>query len=443
MSSSIASLRAPSAPARPPWSPRASRPPVANRYRPVFDTLEDRLAPTGGVTIELVDPTVSLCEGVAVELRANVIGTVGTPLVQWHVNGQIVEGATGSSFTFTAGDDGSYVIAVSVLDGLVLLSADIVLDIDNAPPVAGVNGPGSGVAGQPLTFTLTASDSDGDQDAGFTFHIDWDGDGIVDQTTPASPGNGAGLEVTHAFTTTGDFQVGVTATDKDGGVSDPATLDVTISTFAMADNVLYIGGTTGNDRIRIASKGKPRPVDANLKLVHNGARQIMRGVSRVVVHAQAGNDFVKVVGAVRVRAVIFGGDGNDRLKGAKAADVIVGGLGNDHIHGGTGRDILIGGAGADRLIGGRANDILIGGTLRYENDTKALNALRAVWRGGGSFAARVAALRDTTQEPFLNSTTVSDDGARDRLIGAAALDWYFANQPSDKIVGLKRREPVN
>jgi len=371
MFASPAPLRAPAPRTVPPGTTRR---PVATRYRPGFDTLEDRLALTGGVTIELADPTVSLCEGVAIELRASVIGIVGTSLLQWHVNGQIVEGATGSSFTFTAGDDGSHVIAVSVLNGLVLLSADIVLNIDNAAPTAGISGPGSGVAGQPLTFTLTASDADGDQDAGFTFHIDWDGNGTVDETIPATPGNGAGVNVTHVFATTGDFQGSVTATDDDGGVSDPVTFDVAISTFVLADDVLYIGGTTGNDRIRIASKGKPRPVDANLKIVHNGLRRIMRGVSRVVVHTQAGNDFVNIVGAVRVPAILFGGDGNDRLKGGKAADVIVGGLGNDHIHGRTGRDIVIGGEGADRLLGGRATDILIGGTLRYENDSSALNA---------------------------------------------------------------------
>lgn len=59
--------------------------------------------------------------------------------------------------------------------------------------------------------------------------------------------------------------------------------------------------------------------------------------------------------------IVFGGAGNDNLRGDAGADLLYGGAGNDILSGGVGDDILIGGAGNDTLYGGVGNDILSGG----------------------------------------------------------------------------------
>ncbi|MGI9021155.1 MAG: hypothetical protein ACR2G3_10645 [Solirubrobacterales bacterium] len=62
-----------------------------------------------------------------------------------------------------------------------------------------------------------------------------------------------------------------------------------------------------------------------------------------------GNDFV------------FGGDGDDNLRGDGGRDDIDGGLGEDFIRGDDNGDFLKGDGGADRIDGGRGNDELLGG----------------------------------------------------------------------------------
>jgi hypothetical protein len=70
-------------------------------------------------------------------------------------------------------------------------------------------------------------------------------------------------------------------------------------------------------------------------------------VRRVVVLGGAGNDDISVADTLKVRALLDGGEGDDRLSG---------GPGNDRLVGGTGNDLLDGGPGRDRLIGGADHD---------------------------------------------------------------------------------------
>ena len=59
--------------------------------------------------------------------------------------------------------------------------------------------------------------------------------------------------------------------------------------------------------------------------------------------------------------VVFGGDGDDILRGSFFDDSLAGDAGADRIIGRTGDDQLTGGSGADRLLGGGDDDLLNGG----------------------------------------------------------------------------------
>jgi hypothetical protein len=60
------------------------------------------------------------------------------------------------------------------------------------------------------------------------------------------------------------------------------------------------------------------------------------------------------------RADYLGGSGyDDVILGGFGNDTLVGGAGNDRIEGGAGNDVLVGGAGVDRLLGGTGSDTII------------------------------------------------------------------------------------
>lgn len=111
--------------------------------------------------------------------------------------------------------------------GHVVDSAATLLTVNNVAPTAAIAGPASGNAGQSLTYTFSAADVvAADNAASFTYNIDWDGDGTVDQTTS---GSGAGVAVAHTYAAANGYTIRATATDKDSGVSLVATKSVTVN----------------------------------------------------------------------------------------------------------------------------------------------------------------------------------------------------------------------
>src|SRR5438067_13436088 len=74
-------------------------------------------------------------------------------------------------------------------------------------PGVTVSGPYAGLRNQTLTFTLGAS-SGLPASTVFTYAIDWDGDGGVDQTVSGP----SGTTVNHSYANSGWYYVGMTAT---------------------------------------------------------------------------------------------------------------------------------------------------------------------------------------------------------------------------------------
>ena len=223
--------------------------------------------------------------------------------------------------SFTAPAAGTYRILVSGQSG----TGEYVLDLNQAP-LASLAGPTVAVPGQTRTFTLTATDdSSVNQRSDFTFAIDWDGDGQVDQTV-AGP---SGVQVDHVFTDTGSFDVTVTATDRRGAVSDSASQTVDVSNVALeadADNPsqtdLFFGGTAGDDQVAFTQ------LDATTVQV-----QITELDGVTVSQTTSYSDITGHVSA-------YGLDGNDTLDGSALTAIAMtayAGTGNTTITGGGGR----------------------------------------------------------------------------------------------------------
>ncbi|MFT7642126.1 MAG: Ca2+-binding RTX toxin-like protein, partial [Pirellulaceae bacterium] len=158
--------------------------------------------------------------------------------------------------------------------------------------------------------------------------------------------------------------------------------------------------------------------------------EVANGISKVIVYGLDGDDDIKIHKNVGARGWLFGGGGNDKLRGGDQVDVLVddGDDGDDQLDGQKGRDLLIGGDGADKLKGHQDDDVLIAGATAYDNQLTALCGIMAEWSNASSFENRVLNLftgGGSTSGYQLNSSTVTvSDGDRDDLNGASGLDWY-------------------
>ncbi|MES2788758.1 MAG: PKD domain-containing protein [Planctomycetota bacterium] len=401
----------------------------------------------------------------------------------WDINGDGVFGdATGVNPTLTKAQlnalginngTATFNVKVRVDDGHghIVTSDAVTFTFTNAPPVASVTGPATGAKGEELTFTLGATDqSTADQTAGFTWKIDWDGDGVYDQTVTGT----STQTVKHTFTKAGPQQVKIKAIDQDGGESDVITKQVNIQGIDLVNGTLNIVGDDSDDVIKIIRDAGT----GNLRLFMNyedmGLFIVTNGIN---IEGQGGDDRVLIWSDVAAPAKINGGDGDDVLKGGKGADVIHGGAGNDiivgrrgndmlfgeagnniirggggsdvivggavadELRGGTGRDIIIGGQGADYISGGSRGDLMIGSSTDYDTDEVSLGLIRDAWNQNMKIADRITLL-GTTGIGTNNSIkldaesatpTVNDDTAADRIFSVFGKNWVIGFS-DDRIV---------
>ncbi len=370
-------------------------------------------------------------------------------------------------------ENGVYSVTVAVTDSRGGVgSVSLHVTAKNVAPTSLIAGASDGVRGQVRSFTFGASDpSPGDTSAGFTYLVNW-GDGSAPQTVAATPGNGAGVLLAHVFADHGTYALSVKATDRNRGVGPSATSTLKIAVAAVerdwldaTKNVLVVGGSTGNDQIKVAPGNHPGEVE--VKIHDDEVFRYRAGfdppIGRIVVYGQAGDDNITVANSIMTPAWLYGSDGNDRLTGGGGPSVLLGGAGDDVLQGAGGRDLLIGGTGSDIIRSAGSDDILIAGYTSFDANDAALAAVMAEWTSARSYADRVRNLRGDATSPTFASrangsvflaadrtygqpVTVFDDGAPDILSGGGGLDWFLANldgdnqAKKDKITDLRSSE---
>ena len=290
-------------------------------------------------------------------------------LFTWDVNGDGLFGdAEGVNPTLTWNDlvelgiaDGpaAFLLSVRVDDqhGGVVTSPGVALDLTNSAPITGIIPPTDAVRFQTRTFTLTADDaSPVDQAAGFSYEIDWDGDGSTDETR-FGPGI---LQVSHAFPTAGSHTVRVTARDKDGSAGEPITQTVTVAIAQMQGDDLAIGGTASSDRIVLSPGSVAGRIVAVLNGRNLGTFTVPGGINLLAV---GGLDLLTVNGgtatdvfgvspaAITLAGQIISTPGIERrvLNGKGGADVFTYAGGFVTINGNAGSDHLIADVPIDHL----------------------------------------------------------------------------------------------
>ena len=262
-----------------------------------------------------------------------------------------------------------------------------------------------------------------------------------DSGSPIVVATGSGETFNFTPDELGLYTVSFLVTDDDGG-SDTVTLDIEVSTVVVTvdpqtgETVLFIGGSNGKDKIEVKKGKKTGTIKVKVENKDDKTKfedEFGPGIDRIVVYGRDGDDDIKVHRHVPVRSTeLYGGNGNDKLHGGDGDDVLVGGEGKDKLQGGRGRDILLGGAGKDDLKGGHGDDILVGDIYENENNRASLLAIAAEWfRTDLSYADRMNHLikgGGLNGAVILNSTTVLNDGDRDKLAGNQGLDWLLGTR---------------
>jgi hypothetical protein len=237
--------------------------------------------------------------------------------------------ASGSRFTYTPQDDGTYTITAHAIDddGGESSASRTVVVTNVAPTITSFEGPMSGVRGQERSYSASFSDPAGD-DTHVTAWSVTDASGEVVAT-------GTGTEFAFTPADAGDYTVSFGVTDDDGGTAATSQALHVSAVRVQADpadpagSVLAVGGTLGKDHVDLLPGAEAGTIEVLIDDVSQGT---FSGVSGVIVYGQAGDDFVHV-GRVGVPVTFYGGAGNDKLHTRSFSDVLIGGDGDDYVLG--------------------------------------------------------------------------------------------------------------
>ena len=232
--------------------------------------------------------------------------------------------------------------------------------------------PDDAVLGQPVTFTAVIDDLP----VGATGQYQWE----VTDASGTVVAAGSGTSFTFTPTTSGTFTATVVGNDDANG-EGTTSVTVTIQDARVFQDpvdaslqVLILGGTSLDDDIRLKDvQNSPNSVHVEQRSGRGPwTSSVYHNVSEVHVFGGDGDDDLTADRRLSIPVRMFGGAGNDKLRGGTQDDYLDGGAGRDRIYGQQGDDILIGGLGRDRLRGGDDEDLLI--TDRFDwNDPGRFN----------------------------------------------------------------------
>ena len=391
-------------------------------------------------------------------------------------DGAKIDSQTGK-FTWTTPDSFNGIVpvtveAVSKSNSQLRSMRTFLVEVSNIAPTAMIYASSSVIGGTEQSITLTADDpSSVDADANFTFDIDWNGDGITDQTVDGP----SGVVVKHVFNSPGAQTINVTATDKDGGVSDVASATVFVGgIFVQPDpndptkNNLIVVGTDGADVITLNQDSSSGPVTVTLSMLNGLAVNIIQQFANITGHLEVftagGDDIVHAEGVKFTALKIDSGAGNDSLAGGYKDDTILAGdgndtiwglIGNDSIDGGAGDDLIFGdqpdgygysstrsNLGNDTIFGGTGNDTIYGDSDGGEGKSDYIDAgdgddmVVADGPEGSSTANDTIYGGDGNDLIFAdNPTTPPDAGGKDSVDGGSGADIIYGGGGADSLSG--------
>jgi Ca2+-binding RTX toxin-like protein len=300
--------------------------------------------------------------------------------------------------------------------------------------VSTVSGPPVAVPGQLRSFSVTFTDPN--SAGGYTATINW-GDGITDngvvRTQTADGVTRGGISFWHTYTTLGDRTIRLTLRDSLGN-ERTTNLFISVQLVTIQPDYLdplrrslVVGGFENvNENITF------NPDGGGVNVMYDNYRHGPFTINgSVVAFSQGGNDTVRVHRTLANPSMLFGQAGNDFLVGGAGPNVLVGGAGNDTLFGNAARDVIFGGLGMDLMFGiapdefNRVDDgdLMASDLTAWEYDPSLMASIFHSWNSSASYADRLQDLR-YMQSTALNSTTVFEDFAPDKMIGDRGQDWF-------------------
>lgn len=181
-------------------------------------------------------------------------------------------------------------------------------------------------------------------------------------------------------------------------------------------------GGEGNDRLRGNLAG--------ISLWGEDGNDHLFG-SRYVDYLNGGDDNDQIRGG-RGSDSMYGGDGDDRIYGGSGHDKIYAGLGNDLLKGEDGNDTMLGDRGQNYMYGGDGNDTMVGGTGRDLMLGEDGNDIMMGQQGndrldGGEGNDKLSG--------GSGNDTLSGRGGHDELFGNNGYDYLFGGDERDLLDG--------
>ncbi len=323
-------------------------------------------------------------------------------------NGEIWQQEQKLTPSDSSGGDG-FGFEVAIDDGIALVSA-------------GLFGPGGSAPDESFTYRFDMVDDEFVETNKFTARDTEMGDFF---------GFGSAISGTTAII--GSFRADTLNLEDSGAAyifelgKDTATVEVSVGEAVIMDGNLVVGGSSGNDAVvvQVGARGpQVRIGNRPVEILGEGS------VERIVVNTFAGNDSVQIQG--QVDAEIYGGDGNDQLRGGQGNNVIFGGAGNDFLYGFSGDDLLVGGGGLDFIYGVGGANILVGGELMGSFTFEQLRQFVDDWKTSGELASAFlsAVVDPSTERDFL----LGGGGADALVAGAFDLVYFFPTQGDKKFM---------
>ncbi len=310
----------------------------------------------------------------------------------------------------------------------------------NVAPTVEIAAPSVVIRGVEQTITLSASDATPDEAAGFTWNVDWDLDGVADETFFG----GTQVTVTHSFAEGDSPTFQAWAVDHDGGVSAMVQATVDIVAFALLPDVvdptltnLVYNGTPGTDDVFFSPAG-PESVlifrqFENSVLVNQS--DLVSGVTGRVIASTQGSVGGDLLSAqfLSIDVEFNGGDGNDVFTGGLGNDTLIGGKGNDTINGNAGDDTIRGDAqgdgseGRDVIDGGAGNDLIYGDGVEGAGD---------IIRGGDGNDVIYGDNDDLTSDGAEGRDIINGDAGDDTIFSGKGDDWVDGGFGDDVIIDV-------
>ena len=375
-------------------------------------------------------------------------GSTGATLYEWDLDndGQF-DDATGENVNFDAQDNGLFTISLRINGAGGPIDVTTVT-VNNIAPTASIAGTTDIYRGETVTYTLTATDpSPVDQAANFTFEIDWDGNGSVDETVVGP----SGTTVQHTFSTVVSTNIQVRAIDKDAATGSFSQTAYDVNPFVLrpdggGNTDLIYGGTELLDGIFFFGTQSNVIVFTQfegLQLVNRFDAVGSAVTGKIIVFGYGFDDVIAAEFLQGVPVEFHGGGGNDVIVGGFLGDLLFGDEGNDlvvggdsladgddTIFGGTGNDVLYGYLGADQLFGEAGDDLLFSERFSFTNLSQGLLRIHQEWISGKPYPTKISNIINggglNDPHTLTPGVSVFDDGAVDTLSGGVGdLDWFF------------------